>query len=152
MVSLRSLVAGVALIAAPVMAALTPAQLVDGINMLTSKSQALQAPANSITIINAPLIIIGQGPFPVCRPAFHRLGVSTTNLSQQLITGFTDIVSTATTLIGQLGGMPPVAAGPDSDSIFDAFRSVGFIDLNPRACLVLTLLSSSVSTRFCSTS
>jgi hypothetical protein len=33
--------------------------------MITQKSQALQAPAQSITVINGPLIIIGQGPFPV---------------------------------------------------------------------------------------
>ncbi|KAG7285940.1 hypothetical protein NEMBOFW57_008236 [Staphylotrichum longicolle] len=104
MVSLRSLVAGVALIAAPVMAALTPTQLADGIKILTTKSQALQAPAQSITILNAPLIVLGQGPFP------------------QIITGFTDIVSTATVIISQLNGMPPVAAGPDSDLIFNAFR------------------------------
>ena len=66
MVSLRSLVTGAAaLMAAPIMAALTPTQLSDGINQLTTKSQALQAIAQSITIVNAPLLIIGQGPFPV---------------------------------------------------------------------------------------
>ncbi len=66
MVSLRSLVTGAAaLMAAPIMAALTPTQLSDGINQLTNKFQALQTVAQSITIINAPLIVIGQGPFPV---------------------------------------------------------------------------------------
>jgi hypothetical protein len=35
--------------------------------MITQKSQALQAPAQSISLINGPLILIGQGPFPVCR-------------------------------------------------------------------------------------
>jgi hypothetical protein len=65
MVSLRSLVAGAALMAAPIMAALTPAQIADGLKSLTVKSQALQGPAQSITIVNAPLIIIGQGPLPV---------------------------------------------------------------------------------------
>lgn len=48
-------------------AALTPAQVVNNIKMLTQKSQALQGPANSITIVNGPLIVIGQGPFPTVR-------------------------------------------------------------------------------------
>jgi hypothetical protein len=68
MVSLRSLAAGAVLIAAPIIAALSPADVVGGLAQLTGKSQALQAPAQSISIVNAPLIIIGQGPFPVCLP------------------------------------------------------------------------------------
>jgi hypothetical protein len=66
MVSLRSLIVGAALLVAPVIAAVTPAQIADGIKSITDKSRALQAPAQSITILNAPLIVIGQGPFPVC--------------------------------------------------------------------------------------
>ncbi|TDZ74535.1 hypothetical protein CTRI78_v000684 [Colletotrichum trifolii] len=84
--------------------ALTPAQIVDNIRMVTTKSQALQAPAQSITIINGPLIVIGQGPFP------------------QIVVGFTDIVSTVTTSLAQMQGTPPVPAGADADAIFDAFR------------------------------
>ncbi|KAI0407190.1 hypothetical protein F4802DRAFT_595416 [Xylaria palmicola] len=107
---------GVAM-AATAMAAATPQQIADGIKSITQKSQALQAPAQSITILNAPLIIIGQGPFP------------------QLITGFTDIVSTAAALAAQLPGTEPVQRrgekehardlsprGPDADLIFNAFR------------------------------
>jgi hypothetical protein len=66
MVSFRSLVAGVACLAAPVMAALTPLQISDGLKKVTQLSRDLQGPAQSITILNAPLIVIGQGPFPVC--------------------------------------------------------------------------------------
>jgi hypothetical protein len=33
-----------------------------------------------------------------------------------------DIVSTATTAIQQMDGMPPVAAGAQADAIFEAFR------------------------------
>jgi hypothetical protein len=65
MVSLRSLVAGAALIAAPVMAALTPTQLTSGLDSLKKLALDLQGPASQITVINAPLIIIGQGPLPV---------------------------------------------------------------------------------------
>jgi hypothetical protein len=48
-----------------VAAALTPAQIVTNINVITAKSQALQVPANQITIFSGPLILAGQGPFPV---------------------------------------------------------------------------------------
>ena len=69
MVSLRSLVVGAAVIVAPVLAALAPSQIADGLNALSKQAQDLQPVAQSITLINAPLIIIGQGPFPVCSSA-----------------------------------------------------------------------------------
>jgi hypothetical protein len=105
MVSFRKIVL-VAACAGSALAALSPNQMVSNIRMLTQKSQALQAPAQAITIINGPLIIIGQGPFP------------------QIITGFTDIVSTATVAISQMQGSAPVPAGADADNIFEAFRKV----------------------------
>ncbi|EGX88624.1 hypothetical protein CCM_08669 [Cordyceps militaris CM01] len=74
--------AGFAALAA---AAATPEQIVTGINVLTQKTSALQGPAQSITILNAPLIIIGQGPFP------------------QIIAGYSDLVSTTNTLSAQIG-------------------------------------------------
>ncbi|KAK2036057.1 hypothetical protein LZ31DRAFT_484852, partial [Colletotrichum somersetense] len=39
----------------------------------------------------------------------------------QIIAGFTDIVSTATTAIAQMQGTQPVPAGADAGAIFDAF-------------------------------
>ncbi|CBX98951.1 hypothetical protein IAQ61_007440 [Plenodomus lingam] len=96
-------IASMALVA-PIAAQLTPTQVTANINMLTQKSQALQGPAQSISILNGPLILIGQGPFP------------------QIIQGFADIVSTATASVQQMQGMQPVAAGADSDAIFNAFR------------------------------
>jgi hypothetical protein len=106
MVSIRNIFTAALALAAPISAAITPAQTVENIKMLTSKSQALQAPAQSITIVNGPLIVIGQGPFP------------------QIIAGFTDIVTTVSTAIAQMDGSLPVKAGADSDAIFDAFREV----------------------------
>ncbi|GAP87006.1 putative uvi-1 protein [Rosellinia necatrix] len=103
--------------ASTAMAALTPQQLADGIKSLTQKSQRLQAPAQSITIVNAPLIVIGQGPFPV------------------LIAGFADIVATATSLAAQFPGTAPITKrdeqehardlsprGAGADLVFNAFR------------------------------
>lgn len=90
----------------PVLGALSPGQIVSNIQMLTTKSQALQGPAQSITIINGLLITIGQGPFP------------------QIVSGFVDIVSTATTSIAQMQGTQEISSGPDADSVFDAFREV----------------------------
>ncbi|KAK8134967.1 hypothetical protein PG984_006979 [Apiospora sp. TS-2023a] len=83
----------------------TSQQVAAHINMLTQKSQALQAPAQSITIVNGPLIVIGQGPYP------------------QIIAGFTDWVSTGTTALTQMQNMAEVPKGTESDAIFDAFRS-----------------------------
>jgi uncharacterized cupredoxin-like copper-binding protein len=66
MVSFRAITTiALAAFAVPVFTAITPAQVVDNIRSLTQKSQALQAPAQSLSIINGPLIVIGQGPFPV---------------------------------------------------------------------------------------
>ncbi|KAI0805483.1 UVI-1 [Xylaria sp. FL0064] len=90
--------------AATAMAALTPTQIVTSIKQVTTISQQLQTPAQSITIVNAPLIVIGQGPFP------------------QLISGFTQIVTTATSAIGQLDGTQPITADADATAVFDAFR------------------------------
>lgn len=81
-------------------------QIVSDIRILATKSQALEAPAQSITIVNGPLIIVGQGPFP------------------QVITGLMDIVSTATTTISEMQGRSPIALGTDSDAVSDAFYSV----------------------------
>ena len=67
MVSLRFLVTGAAaLMAAPVMAALSPSEVVTSLEQLTDKFQDLQPVAESITPVNAPLITLGEGPYPVC--------------------------------------------------------------------------------------
>ncbi|KAK3988382.1 hypothetical protein QBC44DRAFT_292940 [Cladorrhinum sp. PSN332] len=106
MVSLRTLVtSAVAFMAAPSLAALTPAQIIDGINALTTKSRALQTPAQSITLVNSPLIVIGQGPFP------------------KLIVGFTDIVTTATVVINQSPGTPKITSATDAAAVADSFRN-----------------------------
>jgi len=106
MVAFRNIITAALALAAPIAAQTTPAQVVENIQTLSQKSQALQAPAQSITILNGPLIVVGLGPFP------------------QIITGFTDIVTTVTVALGQMRGMPPVPAGEQSDAIFDAFREV----------------------------
>ncbi len=40
--------------------------VVNNINTLTTKANALIAPAQQLTIVNAPQILIGTGPWPVC--------------------------------------------------------------------------------------
>ncbi|KAM7215128.1 hypothetical protein V8F06_009446 [Rhypophila decipiens] len=74
------------------------------IRTLTAKSQALQAPAQSTTIVNGPLIIVGLGPFP------------------QIISIFRDIVSTGTTFITQMSGSPSVRDEDEASSIADAWK------------------------------
>lgn len=95
-----------ALMASSAMAALSPQQIADGLKTITDQSAAIKNPAQSITIVNAPLIVIGQGPFP------------------QIISGFTKIVTTATVTISQLDGTQPITSEADATLVFDAFRAV----------------------------
>ncbi|KAK3896605.1 hypothetical protein C8A05DRAFT_48406 [Staphylotrichum tortipilum] len=91
------------------MAAASPAQIADAIESITKQSEALQAPAQSITILNAPLIAIGQGPFPA------------------LIAGFSDIISAFTTLTAQLNDASPITTRDVTDegtTIFNAFHKL----------------------------
>ena len=104
MVSLRTLALSAVAFAAPLVSALTTADIVDNIRTLTTKAQALQAPAQSITVINGPLIIIGQGPFP------------------QLIVGFQDIITTATTVISMQSKTEQVTTAADATAIANAYR------------------------------
>ncbi|KAI5364748.1 hypothetical protein Slin15195_G042860 [Septoria linicola] len=82
----------------PALSQSTPAQIVATLNTLTQKSQALQAPAESITIVNGPLIV-------------------------DIIRGYVDIVSTGTTHIQQMEGMALVPAGANADAINTAYTS-----------------------------
>ena len=65
---LKSVVTAMALTVTTVLGNLAPQQIVDGLDSLTAKAVALQPVAQSITILNAPLIVLGQGPFPVRNP------------------------------------------------------------------------------------
>ncbi|KAK3905541.1 hypothetical protein C8A05DRAFT_30604 [Staphylotrichum tortipilum] len=118
MVSLRSFVAGVALVMAPVVTAITASEVAKGIDDLTKLSLDLQRPANSITIINAPLLVIGQGPFP------------------QIILGFNQIVTTGTSLIQQANDLAPLA-GPDADLVYNSYQKFA----NTHTALINLLIS-----------
>jgi hypothetical protein len=119
MVAFGKLITSAVALAVPALAALTPAQIVSNLEMITQKSMALQAPAKTITLVNAPLLVIGQGPLPT------------------IIRGFSDIVSTGTNAIAQMDGTAPVPAGADSDAIADGFRSVS---LNLAFIITLALI------------
>lgn len=84
----------------------TPTQVVSYLQELSRKLQAIQEPAQTISLINGPLIVVGQGPIP------------------QVITGLSDLVSKANTAISHMENMPPITAGTPSDEVFDAFSSV----------------------------
>ncbi|KAK4105139.1 hypothetical protein N658DRAFT_493259 [Parathielavia hyrcaniae] len=114
MVSIRSILTGVVALlasssaASPVAALLassppTPQEVVADINQLTQKTQALQGTAQSITPLNAPLIVLQEGPF------------------RDLVAGYADMVQSGKDLISDLDGFDPVA-GPDADEINTAFQ------------------------------
>ncbi|CAE7220468.1 hypothetical protein PTTW11_11315 [Pyrenophora teres f. teres] len=104
MVAFRNIFTAALALATPITAAITPAEVVVNIQSITSVSLKLQVPAQKISIVNGPLILIGQGPFP------------------ELIVGFADIVSKATLAIAGMQGMPTVPAGQATDDVFNAFR------------------------------
>ncbi|KAK0613984.1 hypothetical protein B0T14DRAFT_499352 [Immersiella caudata] len=105
MVSLRTLAVSAVAFTAPLVSALTATQIVNNIQSLTSKSQALQAPAQSITILNGPLLAVGLGPFP------------------QILTGFTDIVDNAKTAHAQMQSSPEhITTAADATAVANAFR------------------------------
>lgn len=57
-----------------------------------------------ITVVNGPLIIIGQGPFPVSTCKSLLSGFLKLTRLQQVIAGLTDIVSHCSTIIAQSQG------------------------------------------------
>ncbi|KAI4631685.1 uncharacterized protein J4E87_002391 [Alternaria ethzedia] len=109
MVSFRNFFTAALAFSVPISAAITPAEVVTNIESITQKSMALQTPAKSVTVISGQLLLIGQGPFP------------------EIIRGFADIVTTATTAIAQMQGMPKEPAGASTDAVFEAFREVSTI-------------------------
>ncbi|KAK0709851.1 hypothetical protein B0T26DRAFT_805480 [Lasiosphaeria miniovina] len=106
MVSIRGVfTSAVALLAVPALAAVTPAELVKNLHLLTQQSKALQGPAQSINLVNTPLILIGQGPYPI------------------VIAGLNNMTQTATADISTMQGSAPVTASPDAVAIAGAFRN-----------------------------
>lgn len=65
--SLLTILAGLTSLATAQMSATA---IVTNIDILTTKSQSLFEPAKQLSITNAPLLIIGQGPWPVSLPPF----------------------------------------------------------------------------------
>lgn len=112
-----------------VLGQLSASQIISNIQLLTSKSQALQVPAQSISILNGPLVVIGQGPIPVrlleiCSVVLELTKKFTTLLTvflQQIISGFTDHITTTTTAISQMEGTQPITTTTDADAILNAF-------------------------------
>ncbi|KAK3389108.1 UVI-1 protein [Sordaria brevicollis] len=65
--------------------ATTVEESVNIVGDLSRKAQALQSPAQQISILNGPLIIVGQGPFPA------------------IIQGFTEIINAADAFANKYG-------------------------------------------------
>ncbi len=79
MVSVHSILTGaVGFLALSATADTTPQQVADNINQLTQTSQALQGTAQNITALNAPLIVLEEGPFRVRQNSWHFRAVTRT--------------------------------------------------------------------------
>jgi hypothetical protein len=86
-------------------ASATPSQLVDSIRRATAQGQALQAPAQSITIINGPLIVVDLGPYPL------------------IIAGLTKLNTDLNSSIAAAQGAEPIS-GSDAKAVADAVREM----------------------------
>jgi len=84
---------------------LTPQNLINNINILTAKATALLVPAQSINIVNAFGVLVGQGPLA------------------QVITGLNDIANTITSNFHSLAGTPIFRFTPDEENVFTAFAA-----------------------------
>ncbi|KAI9840544.1 MAG: hypothetical protein M1838_004008 [Thelocarpon superellum] len=82
---------------------MTAGQIVGAIDVITTLSQSLQAPANSIDIANGLLALIGEGPVI------------------QVVEGFENITATATQDVTALQGVQPLSLQSDQDAVLDAF-------------------------------
>ncbi|KFZ01123.1 hypothetical protein V501_10193 [Pseudogymnoascus sp. VKM F-4519 (FW-2642)] len=87
-----------------VTAATTPQQVVECFRALTHNAKSLERTAQSISVINAPLIVIGQGPFAV------------------IISGFSDQVQIGNTLIELLDNGFTELTRADEDLVFYAYE------------------------------
>lgn len=100
-------------------AAVTPQQAVDGLRLLIQKAQDLQAPAQSISPINAHLVVIGQGPFPVSViVGTDSHSGRAANEAQVIITGIADQTKTAHAL--NFAEITPAG----DELVFNAYREV----------------------------
>ena len=125
MFSLVKLFTGALAITSVAIAAVTPQQAVENIRALTTKSQALQAPAQSITLVDGALLPVGLGLYPVSTIVSEKhKAQGGANRAQQIITGFVDIVSTAIASFEQMQGTPNISNPADAQAVADAFREV----------------------------
>jgi len=102
---IKTALTALTLLSVPTFAALTAKQMSDNLKMLTNKSMALQRPAQTITIISGPLIVVGLGPFP------------------EIIKGFTEIVTITTTAVAQMQGTPKFGTQAEVTLVADSLRT-----------------------------
>ena len=61
-----SILTAIAALGSVAVAQLKATVIVENINVLTVKSQSIIEPAKQLSILNAPQLILGAGPWPVC--------------------------------------------------------------------------------------
>ncbi|KAK3292378.1 uncharacterized protein B0H64DRAFT_376920 [Chaetomium fimeti] len=100
-----SILTALAALGSVAVAQLKSTVVVENIQVLTVKSQKLIQPAKELSILNAPLLFIGQGPWP------------------KIIIGLGDIVTTITLDVTAMSTGPKAKyVGSEATAIADAFR------------------------------
>jgi len=100
-----TLTVGAVALLSPFASALSAAGIIDALNTLTSMTEAIQNPADVITLLNGPLYIIGLGPIPTIIDGLEDI----------LKSGGTDVVSTTNN--------PTITSATDEENIFNAYRT-----------------------------
>jgi len=99
------------------MSGIKPSDIVSDLKTFTQKAQAIQGPAQSISIINGPLLVIGLGPFP------------------SVIRAYVDLVTTMSNSLANMQGLSPIK-GSEADDVFNAYRD--FARVNEYTFQILT--------------
>ncbi|KAK4034843.1 hypothetical protein C8A01DRAFT_48840 [Parachaetomium inaequale] len=76
-----SILAALAAFGSVAVAQLKATVVVENIQVLTTKSQALIQPAKELTIVNAPLLILGQGPWASSSASTTYVGAEATAIA-----------------------------------------------------------------------
>lgn len=105
-----------------------PTDIIDAITSLITQCEDLMGPASQLSVLNAPLMLLGGGLW-VVRPRCPPFSPKTAADRQSIINGFVDLV----TDLDQVAATPPPTAqftGDDAMAVTNAFQGYGTAQRN----------------------
>ncbi|GIZ41042.1 hypothetical protein CKM354_000435900 [Cercospora kikuchii] len=135
---------------------LAPGDIVKSIQSLTAKTHQLGAPANTISFNNGPLLIVGQGPYPVIIKGFSDITISAGGDADSISDAWKEFSRVSAHLLRVLTGkaslfssipiigQPTAAVLRQHENVVDTL-AFSFIDLVPSRAGDLSAYSEDVS-------